>query len=240
MIDQAVQAVCSQLGIDDLLDRYPSTLSGGEQQRVALARALVIKPSVLLLDEPLAAVDIRLRRKLRGELKQLHRQMDTTFLHVTHDVTEAVQLGQRIGVMLDGRIHQIGTPEDLFHHPSDAAVAEFLGMRNVFAVSGYENGSCSVDGQLVFVGSQPEAFKFLWIRPEEILLSLAPFESSARNQLSCVVDSFEVRDVFVVVWLSCNGLRLSSLITYNSFTELGLKEGQEVYATFKSTAIQCF
>jgi len=236
----AVKAVARQVGVEELLHREPKTLSGGEQQRVALARALVLSPSLVLLDEPLSAVDLRMRRELRAQLRKLHREAGTTFLHVTHDVDEALQLGQRIGVMLDGRIRQVGTAEALFQHPSDPAVADFLGIRNILAVARRNGEVCEVGGRPIHVGRRDGEFSHVWIRPEEILLSAEPFASSARNQLHCRVVEREFRDVLVAVRVACGGLQLTALITYTSFEELGLMAGAEVYATFKSSAVHCF
>lgn len=129
-------ALASLLGIEQLMDRYPDTLSGGEQQRVALARALAIEPEVLLLDEPLSALDRKTRRELRIELRRLHRELGATVLHVTHDLDEALVLGDRIAVLIDGDLRQIGTPEDVIRRPADGETARLLGMTNVFPVAG--------------------------------------------------------------------------------------------------------
>jgi ABC-type Fe3+/spermidine/putrescine transport system ATPase subunit len=129
-------ALASLLGIEQLMDRYPDTLSGGEQQRVALARALAIEPEVLLLDEPLSALDRKTRRELRIELRRLHRELGATVLHVTHDLDEALVLGDRIAVLIDGDLRQIGTPEDVIQRPADGETARLLGMVNVFPVVG--------------------------------------------------------------------------------------------------------
>jgi molybdate/tungstate transport system ATP-binding protein len=228
------------LGIEPLLDRMPETLSGGEQQRVALARALVVAPRLLLLDEPLSAVDLRTRRRLRSELKRIQQQTGTTFVHVTHDVVEAIMLGHRVGVMLDGRLHQIGTPEELVRRPSDRAVVDFLGMRNVFAVTPGPEGYCKTNGVRIHVGERPEPYVHIWIRPEEVLLSQAPFESSARNQFRCVVDDWEFEDVLVNVRVTIDNLTINALVTYASFEALAIEPGTALYATFKASAVHCF
>jgi molybdate/tungstate transport system ATP-binding protein len=232
--------VARQVGIRELLARTPATLSGGEQQRVALARAMVVGPELLLLDEPLSAVDLQFRRVLRKLLKQLHRESRTTFLHVTHDVEEAVLLGERIGVMLDGSLRQLGTPIELFQHPTDPDVAEFLGMRNILAVDPLGDGQCSAQGVPIHVSRREERYSYIWIRPEEILLSAERFDSSARNQLACEVLDWEMRDVLVTVRLRSKDLTFSALITFGSFQELNPQPGSRIYATFKSTAIHCF
>ena len=122
------------LGIDGLLQRYPDGLSGGERQRVALARALAIEPEVLLLDEPLSALDGPTRLELQKELKRLQRECHATVMHVTHDLDEALTLGDRMAVLIDGRLHQVGSPSEVIRHPADGDVALLMGMTNVFPI----------------------------------------------------------------------------------------------------------
>jgi spermidine/putrescine transport system ATP-binding protein len=120
--------------------RRPGQLSGGQQQRVALARALVLQPAVLLLDEPLGALDAKLRRSLKVELKALQEQVGITFLYVTHDQEEALTMSDRLAVMRDGRIVQIGPPSEVYEQPADTYVADFLGVSNLMAVDVIERG----------------------------------------------------------------------------------------------------
>ncbi len=122
-----VQWAASMLEIDHLLDRRPRQLSGGERQRVALARALVREPSVFLLDEPLSNLDAKLRATARDDLLEFQHQIGITTVYVTHDQVEAMGMGDRIAVMNHGKIHQLGTPDEVYHHPSDSFVAKFLG-----------------------------------------------------------------------------------------------------------------
>lgn len=118
--------------LDSLADRFPSQLSGGQQQRVALARALATRPQVLLLDEPLSALDSKLRDEMRVELKSLQRETGITFIFVTHDQNEALAMSDRIAVLSGGSIQQIGTPGEIYEHPSNRFVAEFVGETNAF------------------------------------------------------------------------------------------------------------
>jgi multiple sugar transport system ATP-binding protein len=126
-VKKRVIEVAKLLGIEELLDRYPSQLSGGQQQRVALARALVRKPKVWLLDEPLSNLDAKLRVLMRGELRKLQKTLGITTIYVTHDQVEAMSMSDRIAVMNKGRIVQIGTPEELYYKPGDVFVATFIG-----------------------------------------------------------------------------------------------------------------
>src|SRR3954469_4110087 len=126
--------------------RKPSQLSGGQQQRVALARALVLNPAVLLLDEPLGALDAKLRKALQIELKALQQEVGITFVYVTHDQEEALTMSDRIAVMSDGRVEQVGPPPDLYEEPTTTFVADFLGVSNLMAVTahGESNRRCKV------------------------------------------------------------------------------------------------
>ena len=125
---QRVVEVAAQMGLEGLLERRIQGLSGGEKQRVALARALVTRPRLLLLDEPLSAVDAGARRRLRRELKLIHQQTSTPIVHVTHDPQEALYLGDRVGLLLDGSLQQVGTPEQVLSNPASAAARRFLGL----------------------------------------------------------------------------------------------------------------
>jgi len=127
-----VKDALSLVGLEDMEDRRPAELSGGQQQRVALARALVYQPSVLLLDEPLGALDRSLRERMQTELQRLHKQTGVTFLYVTHDQEEALTMSDRIAVLRLGQIEQVGTPQDLYERPATEFVATFLGLANRF------------------------------------------------------------------------------------------------------------
>jgi spermidine/putrescine transport system ATP-binding protein len=133
-IAQRVDEMLEIVGVGDLGGRRADALSGGQQQRVALARALVNRPEVLLLDEPLSALDVKLRKHMQLELKSIQQELGTTFVYVTHDQEEAMVLSDRIGIMSDGRLLQVGTPEEIYEAPSDPFVADFVGTSNELEV----------------------------------------------------------------------------------------------------------
>lgn len=146
-IDQRILEVADKLQIKLLLDRYPNQLSAGQQQRVALARALAIHPTVLLMDEPLANLDARLRARVRFELKAIQRDLGITTIYVSHDQDEAFALGDRVTVLNDGRIEQVGSPSEIYEHPKTAFIAYFIGNNNNVIkgkVMGVENGRIKV------------------------------------------------------------------------------------------------
>jgi ABC-type sugar transport systems, ATPase components len=126
-IDRKVKEAAEILGITDLLQRKPKALSGGQRQRVAIGRAIIREPQVFLMDEPLSNLDAKLRNQMRAEIIKIHKRVNTTFIYVTHDQTEAMTLGDRIVVMKDGYIQQIGTPQQVFNHPATMFVAGFIG-----------------------------------------------------------------------------------------------------------------
>src|SRR5438445_975994 len=131
---QRVNEALALVGLEDYGDRTPAQLSGGQQQRVAVARALVKRPAVLLLDEPLGALDLKLRQRLQVELTQIHREVGTTFVYVTHDQEEAMSMADRIAVMNHGRIEQLGTPFEIYRRPASRFVADFIGDANFLDV----------------------------------------------------------------------------------------------------------
>ncbi|MEV7616638.1 ABC transporter ATP-binding protein [Streptomyces sp. NPDC089799] len=174
-IRERVAGMLDLVQLGHLADRRPPTLSGGQRQRVALARALVNRPQVLLLDEPLAALDLTLRRRMQVELKQIQREIGITFVFVTHDQDEALTMSDRVAVMNRGRIEQCGTPEDVYERPATTFTASFMGTSNLVPGT-YRSGEVHLDqGPALPVGPRagvPDGSRVnLSIRPEKIWLS---------------------------------------------------------------------
>jgi molybdopterin-binding protein len=142
--------------------------------------------------------------------------------------------------MLDGRIRQVAGPEELFRMPSDPEVADFLGLCNVLPVTKVEDDKCRTCDVEIHVSSADDSVSYIWIKPEEILLSKESFSSSARNQFRCKVVDWEHRDNLLAINISIGDLRLYALITYTSYKDLAIQAGTELYATFKSSAVHCF
>jgi molybdate/tungstate transport system ATP-binding protein len=231
------------LNIAHLLDRNPETLSGGERQKVALARALSVEPEVLLLDEPLSALDPETREGVQHELRQLHNQLKITTIHVTHDFEEAVALGDRIAVLGDGCIRQTGTPDEIFRQPNSEFVARFAMVRNIFAgeVKGKENGTAvlSTEGIDIAVVTDLRGKFHGSVRPEDILISPEPLRSSARNSLCGTITS--ITDKGSTLYLTATvPPDFICLVTRRSFEDMGLARGQQVYLTFKASAVHIF
>ncbi len=231
------------LGIEHLLHRYPGTLSGGEKQRVAIARALITEPEVLLLDEPLSALDAETRGKLREELRRLHRHTHTTMVHVTHNLDEAFMLGNKMAIMNEGRIVQAGEPEEVFRRPNSRFVANFLGVNNVFRgflTPGKGLSSFAINGLNILTTSKVPGDVHACIRPEDILLSLEPIESSARNAFRGSIVEVSNTGTLINVHVDVDGVVFATAITRRSFHDMGLEVGLSVHITFKTVDVHVF
>lgn len=188
-IAQQVMKMMELVQLEGFEKRYPNQLSGGQKQRVAIARALINKPKVLLLDEPLGALDLKLRKQMQLELKRLQKKLNITFIYVTHDQEEALTMSDRIAVMHDGIMDQIGTPTDIYEHPKTKFVATFIGETNVF--EGYITSIKDIEdqksqeiqitvenGEIAGHGNQFELNEFITVsvRPEKMKYSSRPVE----------------------------------------------------------------
>ena len=185
---QRVAELLALVGLNGNERKYPNQLSGGQQQRVALARALATKPRMLLLDEPLSALDARVRAHLRRELKQLHQTLGVTTIMVTHDQEEAFSLADRVAVMDHGRLLQIGTPEHIYQQPETRFVADFVGQSNWPLVNVLADGRVELAGQEILVrGTHPVGWARLFCRPEDITIGNQP----GGSMLLALVESLE-------------------------------------------------
>ena len=166
-VRQRVDQMSEMLGLQDLLRRRPGQLSGGQRQRVAMGRALVREPEVFLLDEPLSNLDAKLRVQMRSELKRLHDRIGVTTIYVTHDQVEAITLGERIAVLSEGVLQQVGPPQDVYDHPANVFVAGFIGSPPMNLLKGNAAGGRIAVGEVEFVDRQvPDGEVLVGIRPE--------------------------------------------------------------------------
>jgi len=237
-----VERLASLLGIDQLLNKYPSKLSGGEAQRTAIARALAIEPDVLLLDEPLSALDPNLRSEIRKELKKIHKEIGTTTIHVTHCREDAMILGDKIAIMNAGEIVQLGTPEEVFRRPKSKFAAEFVGVENIFSGKAEKKNGITLfhsGGITIHSSSNIKGDVHASIRPEDIILSLHKVESSARNCLQGEVTEIIDMGSIMRVMVDC-GIPFVVNITRESCREMGISPGQKVYLVFKAQNVNLF
>ncbi len=189
--EKRVQDALEMVRLGNLGDRYPSQLSGGQQQRVALARALVIRPDVLLLDEPLSNLDAQLRLEMRAEIKRLHQETGTTALYVTHDQEEALSIADRVAVLKDGLLMQVGAPRDLYRHPKNRFVAEFIGETNFLPakITQVEAETLEIEtGAGKMLAARPEG---VWSVGQQVFASIRPesFHQSAVDGASNQLDA---------------------------------------------------
>jgi len=235
-IRRRVDRVVEMTALRDFVDRKPAQLSGGQRQRVALARAIVCEPKVLLLDEPLSALDAKLRVQMRLELKQLQKRLGITFIFVTHDQEEALTMSDRVAVLSAGRIEQIGSVDEIYYHPATRFVATFIGESNIVEaeILSRQDGflRCRLAGGLELdVKESPHASApsiLLSLRPEKIRLSRVP--PSGRNvfpaRVSAEIFKGAVDDLTVT---AASGLELGALLPNDGRQELDFHEGDDVF-----------
>jgi molybdate transport system ATP-binding protein len=238
-----VEQVAEKLRVRDLLDRWPSELSGGQQQRVALARTLARKPRLLLLDEPLSALDAATRDHVRSELAQLLRSIGIPAIVVTHDWVDALTLGDQMLVMSGGQVLQTGAPLEIFTRPQHREVAEAVGVETVIAgrIVRREAGTALLqvgEGQLVAADpGGAESDFYVCIRGEDVTLERGRAElSSARNHLRGNVAEIAPAGVLTRVTVNA-GFQLVALVTRQAIADLGLEKGSDVVAVFKASAV---
>lgn len=205
-IDKKVREAADFLDLKELLNRKPKQLSGGQRQRVALGRAIVREPKVFLMDEPLSNLDAKLRAKTRAELKKLHEQLQTTFIYVTHDQTEALTLGDRIAVIDKGVIQQVDTPENIYNYPENVFVGGFLGSPPMnFIKSDIVDGKISINGSELNLSEEQKSklgerkSVIIGIRSEKMNSDNADFSFGAKVRITEMLGS---RKIF---YIDCNG-----------------------------------
>ena len=236
-----VEEQAEAVEVSHLLDRRPQTLSGGELQRVALARTLIRKPKYLLLDEPLASLDVSLRQGLRSLLTEINIE-GQTIIHVTHDYEEALVLANKVAVLNQGRIIQIGPAEEVFHQPGSEFVARFTGVKNYFPARLYREQDRQYgeleNGQVLRLNTEePEGKGFVLLRGEDIFISLNDLPTSATNQMKGQIIEISPSPFGFEVLIN-TGTLFYALITRESLQNLLLREGKEVWISFKAANVK--
>ncbi|MEQ8200950.1 MAG: ABC transporter ATP-binding protein [Syntrophomonadaceae bacterium] len=240
--DPQMNRLVTLLEISHLLPRKPIHLSGGEKQKVALARALVTDPAVLLLDEPLGALDPQTRENVRQEIIKIHAELGVTIIHVTHDFEEAVTMGQHIAVIGAGTIRQTGRADEVFRYPNSEFVARFTMAINIFKgmaqIIGGTNTFAVGDTRLV-TGSRQEGPCWAAIRPENILLSTVLPADHGINVFPAVVAGITNKGSIIEVKVDLPPV-MTCLLTRHIFDEMDLEPGRSVYLTVPPASVHLF
>jgi len=239
-ITHRVQRVLEMTALGDFVNRKPAQLSGGQRQRVALARAIICEPKVLLLDEPLSALDAKLRTQMRVELKQLQKKLGITFIYVTHDQEEALTMSDRVAVINAGRVEQIGTVSEIYYKPATRFVASFIGDTNIVEAQILDSDSgmlrCRLEGGLELhvrrQESHASAKLLLSLRPEKIRLHR--IDPRGVNSFSCQVAMEIFKGAVDELTLTVQGnLQLGAILANDGNAETDFHEGDQVFASIQ-------
>ena len=246
-IDKKVREAAEILDITEYLDRKPKALSGGQRQRVAIGRSIVRDPKVLLMDEPLSNLDAKLRNQMRAEIIKLRKKIDTTFIYVTHDQVEAITLGDRIVIMKDGFIQQIGTPQEVFNHPKNLFVAGFIGTPQM---NFFENARLEKkDGQYdIVIGDhripvdekRQQILKERNAEDQDVIVGIRPIHILFDKEgLEATIDVTEMMGTEVHIHMLSEG---NSVVAIQQIAADGVipKSGETVYYTFNNALMHIF
>jgi len=245
-IDARVAELLTLVGLPDSGPKYPAQMSGGQQQRIALARALATAPSLLLLDEPLSALDAKERERLRGEIRQLQRRLGVTTILVTHDQEEALSMADRVVVMNHGAIEQVGASLEVYERPATPFVADFIGKANVLAATCVGEGRYRVGRVELSVaangiaGGRPVR---LYLRPEDRLLADSGPLEGRPNLLAGAVRSVDFLGTYCLATIDVEGFDGQSLLVYfslNQALELGVREGARIPFALRGERVRVF
>ncbi len=244
-IRKSVIKILEKINMAEYIDTPAWKLSGGEAQRISVARALVIKPKVLLLDEPFGSLDPLTKMMLQNELRSILRDLEVTVVYVTHNQSEAFEMADRIAVLENGRVLQIGEAEDILFRPSSIFVAKFFGTENIFSgrILEQSQGLAVIEtGKMRFeaICQKPIGAKVsICLRPEEILLALkdGKIKDSARNHFQATIIDIILQGPAVKVKLLYKEQELYAVITRRSLDEMNLSIGDKVIGSFKATAV---
>ena len=245
LIDERVDEMTDLMGLTDWKSHYPAQLSGGQQQRVALARAIAIKPNVLLLDEPLSALDAKIRIRLRAVIKRLQQDLGITMIYVTHDQEEALSMADRVVVMRNGQLRQIGSPWEIYKKPKTSFIAEFVGTSNFFV--GQKKDGLVVCGEHSFVVSKIDTVSgnkvYLAIRPEDIEIvgtTIKAEDCEPSNIIEVKAELITFLGAVVDITVNLEGREMIVDIAQKEFAKKPLKEQETLHLYFPPDAFHIY
>lgn len=238
-IQQKLNNIVETFQITHLLDRYPRTLSGGEQQRVSLARALITSPKIFLLDEPLSALDPHTKEKFQQLLKDIHQKMNMTTIHITHDFNEAMYLADRICVMQNGKVVQIGTPDEIFKKPNCDFVANFVGIENILKGSVNNNKITLCPNINIESPIDKQGDVTVALRSEDVYISKSNSQTKSMNKFNGKVTNIIRKGIISKLNVDI-GVNITSVIPSQSLENMDIKLGDNVWASFKESDIHVY
>lgn len=238
-----IESLADLLGISHLLNRDVHFLSGGEKQRVAIARALAPAPRILLLDEPMGALDLQTSKYLQMELQRIHNELKITTLHITHNQTEAEEIADRIAILTNGRLEQVGKPEEVFFYPASEAVSGFIGTPNILECNrcrvlghGLIEADCS--GLRVILPHDSDAVKRIALSPRDIYISDVEPSGSPLNRFIGTITNVKDSGATVSLELSLNSHKLIAEMPRHVVKEMNLEVGKEVFLILKMRRVR--
>ncbi|MGB9673861.1 MAG: ABC transporter ATP-binding protein [Anaerolineales bacterium] len=239
-IKKRVTEVLEMVRLENIANRFPHQLSGGQQQRIALARALAVQPRVLLLDEPLSALDAEVRVALRAEIRRIQTQLAITTVYVTHDQEEALSISDKVVVMNNGHIEQIGTPEAIYRQPQTRFVATFIGTANQFSGKILDDHHVQCEHLQLQVADTRKFAKgedvVVLVRPEAIQLHFEPTQEPNWNFIKGVIETVTFHGAITRLGVNAHGQRIVADITYSASRPISL--GQECWLAFHAESCQ--
>jgi molybdate/tungstate transport system ATP-binding protein len=244
-IKERVKTLANLLGVSHILNRDTRTLSGGEKQRVALARALAPYPKILLLDEPLSALDLQTAKYLRSELQRIHQELGVTTLHITHDQIEAEEISDRIAILNAGRIEQVGEAEEVFFYPESDAVSNFIGTPNILDCDecrAVGQGMMEVDcrGLKIILPHDGNTIQRIALFPRDIYISDTQTPGLQINRFKGAITNIKSLGATVKIQVKSGENTLRAEMPHHVFEEMNLEMGREVFVTLRLRRIRVF
>jgi len=239
IIKEKINLISKNLNIKNLLTRDINTLSGGEKQKIALARALITEPEIFLLDEPTSSLDNKSKKEIYNILKKIHRETKATFIHVTHDFEEALYLADRVAIINNGELIQIGTPEEIFKKPNSKFVADFIGFENLY-YGEINNHYFITDNDFKIYTELDNCPKiYATINPKEVIVSKEKLNSSACNNYYGKIINIRKNLNFIELTIDI-GIILKSIITHHSLELFKFNINDNIWVSFKSNSVIFF